>query len=527
MSRRRRFRTVAGACVLALGLIGLGWGLSRVPLTGQRGQLDDWIGRQIVGIVGTYLVPTISFEALDYQAPGRVTLTGVAFTAPDGTRVLELETFGLELAEVPRIGAPIVIERVLIERGRINLIRDAGGDGFKGLVPMTRARPGAEPDEAPEQFRLSRVLRLREVRLSDIAVRYEPGGDLPPMVLEGLSAELLVEPETTSEEAGWYEADLQFGHGSLMALTLPGRINLDTMVVQVSDGSMDVEVGPATIGALPPELQALVTAYEAKGRLAATMSGSVPLTDWPSGHFDARIELDQFGISAGAYRLPIDRLDCTVSLTAGVVEVRDLRAELLGGQVAGQASLSVREAARPMTARWSAEQLDLQALMRTAEGEGASALAGRLSSTGTVRCALSRPRESIDGSGEARIRDGRLVRLPGLTALADRLNLPGNPLRSTIANHRADFVFELEPAGVRITESSVVANTLAARGTGLVGYDGTLDLQVNAGPLERVQAMLGRVGEALGRVTDQVMTYHIGGTVGEPKVGVSVLNGGR
>jgi len=62
-----------------------------------------------------------------------------------------------------------------------------------------------------------------------------------------------------------------------------------------------------------------------------------------------------------------------------------------------------------------------------------------------------------------------------------------------------------------------------ARINGVVAYDGTLDLEANAGPMEKVQGMLGEVGNILGKVTDQLVKYRITGKAGDPKVAVRPL----
>ncbi len=54
-------------------------------------------------------------------------------------------------------------------------------------------------------------------------------------------------------------------------------------------------------------------------------------------------------------------------------------------------------------------------------------------------------------------------------------------------------------------------------------YTGDLDLKMNAGPLEKLQSMLGKVGDIFGKITDGLVTYRIRGTLGDPKVNVQPL----
>ena len=67
---------------------------------------------------------------------------------------------------------------------------------------------------------------------------------------------------------------------------------------------------------------------------------------------------------------------------------------------------------------------------------------------------------------------------------------------------------------------------MAARGKGTVTLDRKLDLKVNGGPVEKVQALLGKeVGGMIGKVTDKILSYRITGEVGQPKVSVEVGGG--
>jgi hypothetical protein len=44
----------------------------------------------------------------------------------------------------------------------------------------------------------------------------------------------------------------------------------------------------------------------------------------------------------------------------------------------------------------------------------------------------------------------------------------------------------------------------------------------NAGAVEKIESLLGRVGAFLGRITDEISAYTLTGTLGEPEVGITV-----
>ena len=147
----------------------------------------------IVGIANSYLVPQIAFDGLTYQAPGTVVLTGVRLTAPDGTRILEMDSMTVTLAQVPRIGEPIVIERIALGAPTIRLISTQlpdGSMGFAGLSPIVKGGLNKDVDattpvEVEENFQLSRVLQLREIVITNGSFFYDAGDGSLPMTVAG------------------------------------------------------------------------------------------------------------------------------------------------------------------------------------------------------------------------------------------------------------------------------------------------------------------------------------------------------
>ena len=48
---------------------------------------------------------------------------------------------------------------------------------------------------------------------------------------------------------------------------------------------------------------------------------------------------------------------------------------------------------------------------------------------------------------------------------------------------------------------------------------------LNAGPLEKMQAMMGKVGDVFGKLTDAVAAYHVTGPISKPQVEVEFAGG--
>lgn len=520
---------ILGALLIALGVIGVvvfrTMGPGRGGLHDAADRLEDWIGAQIVGIANSYLVPQLDYADIDYQAPGTVTLDGVTLTAPDGTDVIALDGMVVTLAEVPRIGQPIKISTLSLDAPTINLIREIGPDGapgFRGLTPIVKATP-VKDEQVEPNFRLSNVLQLQTIEITEGAFRYDPSDGSPPMTITGLTTTVNASPDQT--EPGFYDLDIQTRLGPLLDLTLQGALSLDTYFARVGALRLHGRLDPTSAGALPPQLQQLVAQYDAQGQIDVNASGALPLTDPLAGELSFSANLTNFRVASGDYQLPIDTVALSGSLAGGSLTLPSLTADLLQGRLTASADAALAQTAIPAQLNWRIEGFDLQDLLRTnVQAEGPPRLAGRLNASGALTTTLADPRAGLDGSGQVQIRDGSVLILPGLTELASVMNVAVR--RAAEPRHQVDAAFDLGPAGVQITSSEVITEFLAARAKGTIDFDQTLDLSVNAGPMEKLQSLLGKVGDVLGNVTDRLVTYRVRGTIQDPTVSVAPLGVG-
>lgn len=549
--RRLTNATVVVLVLLVGGVVMLLPQLSRN--LGPATSVSDWIGRQILSVVNRYVVPEISFERLTYSPPGRVDLIDTVFTAPDGTRVLQLQGLSLELTEVPRLGRPILVERVTVERGAINLIRDPASGALRGLWPLVkspgsadRGAAGAAAASEPEtlDLRLSDVLRLRKVAFEDIAIRYDPGDGKPAMELAGITTELNIAPPPAPPEAdasaspdgndprtdaGWYSIDFAFERPGLLALRVKGRVNLDTLLVEVHEGSLSATLNEAARSNLPPDVQVLLVEHEISGELSATFSGSVPLADWIAGSAEVEVELRDLAAAAGAFRVRMSELLVSARLADRRIEAPLVKGVLLGGTFEMKGRATPGGKGLPASLSWKLEDIDLRAVLRSAQtSTKAPPVAGKLSSSGAVDADLAALPASLRGAGDVRIREGELLWIPGVTKLAEVAHI-GLDFANVDLRDRGEAAFRLDEKGVEVTRSELVSTFIAARGEGRIGYDGALDLRVNAGPMEKLKSVLGDIavlGELSGhfsKLTDRLMAYRVRGTVAAPQVEVRVL----
>jgi len=152
--------------------------------------------------------------------------------------------------------------------------------------------------------------------------------------------------------------------------------------------------------------------------------------------------------------------------------------------------------------------------------ERRAALSGRIAWQGPLTEASKQSR----GSGTIQIVDGYLNQLPVLSTLLAAVNrtMKAAGMSSGRPSDTADMAFTFEGDRVNFHKVDVVTQMAVLRGHGDIFFDTHLNMLFNAGALEKVESMLGRVGAFLGRMTDEISAYTLTGTLGEPKVGVTL-----
>lgn len=512
--------TIILLVVLALA-VGAWFAYTRL---GASDALGDWVARQVVAVAEAYIVPDVEFDGFRYRAPGTLELTGVTLTAPDGTEVVRAGFVRVTLAETPSMNKPIAIEAIVLKDATLRLLTTK--EGFKGLVPFVEGQAIEKPETVDENLRLSRVFRIRSLTLENGLIEYDDGSGAPPMILTGLTLTTGVNPGSGGEE-GWYAIDTETtaGDKSLAHMSAKGKLNIDTMAATFERVALSMRLDESTYKALPPQVQKPLRDYEARGQLDVTASGDVALTGGAGTRLDARVSLKEFSVASGEYRFPIDSAEFPVSISEGRATMPEGVASLLGGTLRiKNLAAELDQAGMPARLDWDAQGLDLQRMLRVATPQGEPPkLAGIVATSGSASTALASAKASLSGSGVLTLREGRLIVLPIVKQFAEAMGVFNEATKSMTSDSTVDAAFALKPVGVVLTETTVDTPFAVARGTGTIGFDGSLDLMVNGGPMEKAQGLFGKVGDAIGKMTDKLLKYHVTGRVGEPKVTVRPL----
>jgi hypothetical protein len=278
-------------------------------------ELEQWIGRQIVGVLQAHITPRVGFSSLDYQAPRTVVVDEFALTAEDQP-IITVERLLLELAEVPRTGKPIQIQRVELDGLHVRVIKGADGRfaGWRGFVQPTVLQ---DSGSVPEGRRFSDVLVLRHVEIRDGTFTYQRAAS-EPFTLSDINMELNTPP--ASDEPGWYALDGVLKREPLLAMELDGRINLDTTVLDVNRLEARASLQPENYRNLGQAERDLLDRYQPQGELTLTMHGQMPLKQPRAVTGQARLDMQDGRMMLGKVPLRFDSLRVHLEAPAGQPE---------------------------------------------------------------------------------------------------------------------------------------------------------------------------------------------------------------
>ena len=145
---------------------------------------------------------------------------------------------------------------------------------------------------------------------------------------------------------------------------------------------------------------------------------------------------------------------------------------------------------------------------------------GNVTSTLAVTLPLMDP-ASVEADGPFDLRNGILLRLPVVEKLVRAIEgmVPGRKKRGDVLSANVNVRGQV----ITLEELKLTSAAVAARGEGTIGFDQSLDLRLNAGPLEKLQDELGLIGNIFGAITDSFVKYRVTGTTSDPDVSVKPL----
>jgi len=502
-----------GAAIVLL-VVGVG-GAGQSPM-------EKWIAGELRAVINGYLIPECYFDTLDYRAPLTVEITNFRLTAADpdhpGQTVdfITAERALLTLEELPREGRPLKIKTLELDGATFKLIEARDGSGLIGFANLVAAEP--DPDAPP----LSEVLQITRIDVKDAALVYDARTEgAEPMVFTGLNTGIDIKEQSPNT----YGVALDLSQGPVFRATLDSACNLDALTIDIKQFTVDMKILREQDRYLPPQVQQILRDYDIHGDAKLNATGLFNAQSWRDSTVQAQLELTNGHATIGEYRVPVDVLNVEATMADQRVEVRRIAADVFAGKVRGDAVIQLNENF-DTDLRLGADQLDLEKSLVPA-GD-VPRYAGRLDFDVSVQLPLAGQAEGAQlfGEGKAKLRQGRIARIAVISDVIDFMAKRGdlNP-RDDGGNDHGEANFELRGDHAYIEQVEVVGSWFAMRGRGQVFFNDRLNMNLNAGPMQKVQASLGRIGDALGTVTDNLIAYRVTGSFADPKVGVAPLSG--
>lgn len=481
---------------------------------GRAGEstLERWIGQYLRGVIQAHLEPQLVLGGLDYQAPYTVEITDLQLRFEELT-LLSVPRASLTLAELPRPGQPIKVARVELDRPALHLAADPEG-GFRGWSNALKVGLDNYEQQVPEGKKLSDVLRLEHVALDNAELRYSTATDDPDLIVTGLNAAL---ESPTGAEVGTHQLDGSFNWSDLLKLTLAGTLNLDASRLDLTELKLAGNLTPDDYRTLPPQVQTLLAKYPLEAHVTVLLSGTFLLDDPAASTADLTVAAQDCTLQTPHASIP----DAAAEFTGKLHDRRatfGLRAQALGGGITGGGSANLADEPA-FRANLRIADIDLSQADR---GDEEHNYAGIVNLTAEVAAPFAELPAALDGPLELTVTQARLVVIPLIQQIRNTLEIDG-ALQQVEPKDEVHVSGRIRADHLFIERADYLGPLIGARAKGKVFYDQTLDLLVNAGPLQRLEKALGAVGDALASLTGKVAPLHVTGPIAEPSVTVKPL----
>ncbi|MBB47791.1 MAG: hypothetical protein CMJ33_04470 [Phycisphaerae bacterium] len=542
--------------------------------------ISGFVVSQIEALAAEHINPTLTLEGASYQFPTTVRLHGVRLTKND-TEILTVETVGIRLTRYPFREDQVCFGRFDLQTPVMSVLVDEDG-GVLGWDDFVKTDAGDEDGDSPdpsEQFAVERV----NVRNATFVYEDQRSSN-DRMMLDGFNLEVdatrsdqsaqtseVERKIRTSEESqrypyptipteeGWYHLETVIERAPLMEATLDVGFDIDSLNIVLREVAINTKLDEDNIRVLPPQIQPFLRKKNVQGDLSVRLIGHLD----PNHPFNGPIAIDgsltRASFGEDAARLNIPSLGAHGKVHADVLTFKTINGTMLGGTFEGDFEMLLEDmtagaigGTRPetdddadakkdsnQTAATSEQnsispvlgnkaygiscglQLDkIQLQQLTSRRAPKDQLIGQLDLDVEAAGIVTRWPETLRGDGEVTVRNGRIASIPVISAVGramDTILLRGSN------NDRMDIDFSLEPEGIFLEKANLVAGIMSFRARGTIGFDDSIYLIMNGGPLERMQDSMGAIGRAFGGLTDRLVRYEVSGPIGSPSVAVRPL----
>ena len=535
------------------------------------GLVEGLIRRLVEQAVSRWIVPDLKIEVLDYQYPRTIVVNGVRLVAQTGggemVSILSVRRLQVTLTAIPARGEPIDLESFSVEGGEVRLVSMEPGSGhlvgYSDLMHWEEDGEAESKQEVP--FELSRLPTIRNLELSDVSVVFDSRlPETKPLRLDEIHSSMKLQPE----EGGWYRLQMSIDREPILGLEIDGRIQLDSLELDLEKIQFETEFSRAWGSSLPPQLQQWLRRHEVVGKVSingnlnlglgepkrAAMALEIALDDahavlgeselnipgvalsatgekWPGEPLLFDLTVAPSALTTPEYRFAIDSLNAVAQLRKDHLLLTSLNLGLLNGSLTASGMVPFDSQERT-SLQVTVAGVEIQGLLKPVQREEGDAGLPKFAGTVDLSLKAEAPRDAwsreASGEGKIHVSEGRFVNLPLFSTIGNFLGNTTDKIskkkedRSPLRD-RMEAQFSLEGDRIHISRFDAMTSVAAATGEGDIFFDQRLDLSVSAGVINKMLDHFRLLSAVITKVTDQLSYYRIEGTIQSPELKVRAL----
>lgn len=577
---RRRWKILS----IGLGMVGLVIAASPVWLPVVAGIAEPLIRKQVLSIVSELLKPRVEIARFEYTFPLSVKILDLRLISQSETDaevvILEAPDVDITLDRLPILGGAIVFREFRLDGVTARFLSKEDGQllGWGDLLLDDDSSSGDDTDGRP----ISEIFAIDKIAVRNLTAEYSLVGHQEKMVLDSLDFEIDSKGKNGAESVdlgrgpGWYEVNTNLNREGLFDISLDGGLDIDTLMLEITKLDLDLILDDKSTGYLPPQLQGIIKNRRVDGRIDASVSGTLDLRDPRRDDTSFKVRLRPTRLAIDDYKVEITKglmdgvfkdevlridpfsislFDGTITATAKIADeenrgvpasvaststqsdeavipadlnrsereiasqkaIEDLSKDFVPSK-AFDAALNIATGLR-LFATIDVDRVQLSKINRL-DAKTGEQVSGLVSAGIEADTNLGRPFVTLGGGGEIEVVEGAFRSGPIISGLAKLMRVV------TLSSQQKDWLtttFLIRNQKIEIQTINALAGAIGLRGKGSVGLDGTLDLRLNGGPLEGLQATTGTVGELTGWITDRLAKYVVTGSVEDPQISVAPL----
>ena len=578
MRRRWKILSIGAGVIAAVAAASPLW----LPVVARMA--EPIIRKQVLSIVSDLLKPRVEIARFEYTFPLSVKILDLRLISQSKTDaevvIFEAPDVDITLDRLPILGGAIVFREFRLDGVTARFLSEEDGQllGWSELLKDDDSSSDDDADDRP----ISEIFAIDKIAVRSFTAEYSLVGRAEKMVLDGLDFEVDSKGKQGGKSIdlgrgpGWYEVNTNLNREGLFDISLDGGLDIDTLILDIKKLDLDLILDEKSTGYLPPQLQGIVKNRQIDGRIDASISGTINLEDprrddtrFQVRMRPTRLAIDDYKVEItegqmdGVFKDEVLRIDPfsislfdgTISATAKIADeehrgipdpvasttdvsdqsvsptdlarsereianqkaIQDLSKDFVPSK-AFDAALKIATGLR-LFATLDVDRIQISKINRINDEDGEQ-VSGLLSAGIEADTNLGRPFVTLGGGGEVEVVQGVFKSDPIISGLAKIMRVV------TFSGKEKDWLtttFLIRDQKIEIQTINALAGAIGLRGKGSVGLDGTLDLSLNGGPLEGLQATTGTVGEMTGWITDRLAKYVVTGSVDDPKISVAPL----